>query len=474
MNNKIITSFTKRYWPYGLICIWAVACWTFFQYYYPYHFFYKEQNQLFLWTADYLQSYSGPGWLSQLAGDFLTQFYYYLFAGSVILTVALLLLGDLIRRVCQNFGFGKWAFLIGIVAMTLEAWRHFYYGYSLSSTICLIGYALTLWLCSLVFRKRKMLSFILLAVAILPCWLLFGKPGAGKFVGPEWELEKLLAVDNEYNWGNYGRVRQLVENDANRSPYSVFLYNLAQAQKGQLPDNLLQVTPIEMGTLWKIGPEAPLLEIKMINELYYVLGDVTYAERAAMMGNVFAPDNRNVRMIKRLAECNLISGDKLAADKYLGILKNTFTYRHWAEQAPSMTVYREKAQFINKKDTIRLGDFARTILLELLDSNPQNTVALDYLLCTDLTTGDISSFKSDYDRYCMERNAPRIKPLYQQALLIYMAGTQASDEELQRYVKDMKQFSEFNEYNKVRGTAMTSKFRDTYWYFYDNNYQNKK
>ena len=102
-----------------------------------------------------------------------------------------------------------------------------------------------------------------------------------------------------------------------------------------------------------------------------------------------------------------------------------------------MPVYKEKAQFINKKDTIRLGDFARTILLELLDSNPQNLVALDYLLCTDLTTGDIGSFKSDYDRYCMDRNAPRIKPLYQQALLIYMAGTQATNEEIQHLINHM-------------------------------------
>lgn len=332
MNIKIITSFFKRYWPLGLIILWAAGCWAFFQFCYPYHFFYKEQNQIFLWTADYLQSYNGPGWLARLTGDFFTQFYYYIFAGAAILTAILLLLGDIIRRIFQNLGCGKWAYLVGIAAMTIEAWRHFYYDYSLSSTISLIGYAILFWLCSTVFKKRKILACALLALLLFPGWLLFGKPEAGKFTSPEWQLEKLLAVDNEYNWGNYGRVKQLVENDTNRTPYTVFLYNLAQAQKGELPDNLLKITPIEMGTLWQIGPEAPLLEIKMINELYYVLGDVTYAERAAMMGNVFAPGNRNVRMIKRLAECNLISGDQPAANKYLGILKKTYAYRNWAEK----------------------------------------------------------------------------------------------------------------------------------------------
>ena len=151
MNIKIITSFFKRYWPLGLIILWAAGCWAFFQFCYPYHFFYKEQNQIFLWTADYLQSYNGPGWLARLTGDFFTQFYYYIFAGAAILTAILLLLGDIIRRIFQNLGCGKWAYLVGIAAMTIEAWRHFYYDYSLSSTFSLIGYAFILWLCSTVF-----------------------------------------------------------------------------------------------------------------------------------------------------------------------------------------------------------------------------------------------------------------------------------------------------------------------------------
>ena len=110
MNIKIITSFFKRYWPLGLIILWAAGCWAFFQFCYPYHFFYKEQNQIFLWTADYLQSYNGPGWLARLTGDFFTQFYYYIFAGAAILTAILLLLGDIIRRIFQNLGCGKWAY----------------------------------------------------------------------------------------------------------------------------------------------------------------------------------------------------------------------------------------------------------------------------------------------------------------------------------------------------------------------------
>src|SRR5574344_2709498 len=84
---------------YCVIAIIAVACFVFFQYDYPYHFFYKEQNQIFLMSWSYIATYfTKPAWAACLIGDFLTQFYYYLYAGAIILTLSLLTMGDIIRR----------------------------------------------------------------------------------------------------------------------------------------------------------------------------------------------------------------------------------------------------------------------------------------------------------------------------------------------------------------------------------------
>ena len=81
---------------YGAVVIWAIGCFAFLNFFYHYHFFYQEQNQLFLLTKDYVSSYlsDGPGWLARLTGHFLTQFYYYLFLGPAILTVPLLCIVD--------------------------------------------------------------------------------------------------------------------------------------------------------------------------------------------------------------------------------------------------------------------------------------------------------------------------------------------------------------------------------------------
>ena len=79
---------------YSLYVLGAIACFVFFQFFYPYHLFYQEQNQLFLSSWDYLTTYlDKPGWLACLAGDFLTQFYYFRYAGPIILTLCILISG---------------------------------------------------------------------------------------------------------------------------------------------------------------------------------------------------------------------------------------------------------------------------------------------------------------------------------------------------------------------------------------------
>ena len=88
---------------------------------------------------------------------------------------------------------------------------------------------------------------------------------------------------------------------------------------------------------------------------------------------------------------------------------------------------------VNHHDTITTSDNAHFLMMQLLDANPDNTVALDYILCSDLLLKDITNFKRDYDRYCATQ--PRLKRLYQEALCIWLAGTKASQEEWQQYIQ---------------------------------------
>jgi len=456
----------KRYYPAVVIALWAIGWFCFFQFRYPYHFFFQEQNQLFLWSWDYISTYfDKPGGLALLAGDFLTQFYYYLFAGAAILSLVLLLAGTLVYIALRNFNANRIiAMILAIAMMSFLAVCHFSTSYRLSSTIAILGWILLLWIISLM--KGWKFRAVILCCGLLPTWLLFGAPQIRHIQKPDLILEKDFAIDCEYYFGNHDKVIQEVENATEWTDQMLFFYNLVQAQRGELPDHLMKFTPNILGTFYKIGPETPMLIIRNMNELYWALGDMTFTERAAMMTNVFSHNNRNVRMIRRLAECNYVSGDSLAAEKYLRILDKTLVYDKWAMNVRQhgKQLYREKMQMVNHRDTITITDNAHFLMMQLLDANPGNIVALDYILCSDLLLKDITNFKRDYDRYCIDTGRPRLKALYQEALCIWLAGTKAPQGLWQQYIHRDDVLRRFMEYNKQRGDPA---FKGTYWYYFD-------
>jgi len=462
----MITKIFRNSGKLGIQGLLIIILWCFFQFYYPYHFFYQEQNQIFLWSWDYISTYfDKPGYLSRFIGDFLTQFYYYLFAGATILTLCIALLGLLLYKALRNFRVSSTvALILCMVMMIFVAVCHFSISYRLSSTISIIGWIFIVWIVSLM--QGWKIRLMLLALSLLPAYLLFGLPQVKRIQAPDFVLEKNFAIENEYHFGHYDKVIEMVRESDGWNDQMLFFYNLVLAQRDELPDHLLDFAPNYLGTFEQIGPNTPMITIRNMNELYWALGDMTFTERAAMMTNVFSPDNRNIRMMKRLAECNLVSGDSLAAEKYLRILDKTFAYRKWASnlRVHGKDLYKERIKMVNHRDTITISDNSHFLMMQLLDANPDNTIALDYILCSTLLLKDIENFKRDYDRYCIDTDKPRLKSLYQEALCIWLAGTNAPKEEWQKYIRRQDVMQRFIEYNNQRGNP---RFKGTYWYYFD-------
>lgn len=511
----------------AIILLWAMVCFSVFQLTSKYHFYYQEQTQLFLNSWSYMLTYlSEPAWLARLMGDGLTQFYYYTYAGPAILTVCLLTLGDVLRRALQKTGMSLWwAFALAIVGMTVVAACCFNEQYRLPSVIALIGGTALFWLIPMSlptkFFPKKSIPVISLLGAALTWWLfgngliayvlltvittmfkrshwprlmavavvlalvpvtkrfylmsyadLYTTPGLGKPQVPSTAVDRELAIITEYGLGNHNRVEKMVESETAPTDGMKYYYYLVKAEQGQLPDVLLrwQWPGKSLGTFYEIAATTPTLITYSLNDLYWLLGDMTYTERAAMLANVFAHGNRNVKMTRRLAEVNLVTGEQAAADKYLRLLSQTVAYRQWANRLlqgakTALKPYEEKRAMVCRTDTIQTGQNIHTVMMRLADSNPQNIAALDYMLCSVLVLKDIESFKRDYDRYCIATDRPRIKKLYQEALCIYLAGSNAPQEEWQRYIKDASVAQRFAAYNQQRGS---SEFSDTYWYYFDN------
>ncbi len=511
----------------GIIFFIALA--IFYATAYPSHLLWQEQNQIFLNTPQWIAFYfNKPAWLGCLGGEWLTQFYHHTVAGAMILTsaivyclisfamvairltnsfitwiltglLAILLIGcslssatTLAFFLCVGGGI-SWGLVSGIrtwngtlssdlspLLVILSYWT-FGFGAILTTVIIILftfvnyGGNKRGWcrwvpaMCAIVFCFG--MPCALCDTYALPYRKALLYPGVATPSLPQTAFERRLAISDAFYRRDYNLTKQLARKVDSPDDITAFYYYLSSGLQDSLPDCLLKYPVKNLGTLTTIGEKTPLMIINMMNDLYYELGDMTYAERAAMMRNVFSPRNRNVRMIKRLAEINLVSGDTLAALKYLRMLEKTYAYSSWSRNHTPGTISPDseiemvrRRALSNNKDNIRLGDNCRHILLELLESNPDNKLALDYLLCTDLLLKDMDTFKLDYDTYCMSKGSPRYKDLYQQALMIYLAGTGASQEEWNKYIVPGPMVELFNTYSNRRGDA---RFNGTYWYYFD-------
>ena len=420
----------KNIAPYIAVLITSLGIWSFFQFAYEYSFYYKEQNQLFLMSADYLATYfDRKAWAANMAGDFLTQLYYYTYAGAAILTAAITITGLMFTCLLRKTGVKRpLAFLGGIAMMILAAALNFDVEYRLGQFLSLTGLLLTLIILATPkwkqLRKQPWPAAIgaIAAILCLPLGIwMFWQPNLGKLQKPNMAVEKYLEIESLYYFGRHDEMLTKVREMQNPTPEAAFYYYLVMAQRRQLSEVINKVKPVNLGTLYNIGPKSTPVEIKMVGELYFALGDMTLAEREALLACVFAPDNRNVRMVKRLAEANLVAGDYPAAMKYLRILDNTLAYNRWAKlnrpthdgKLRSLSL-NNKREYAIKNDTLRTNANCRDVLTTLLAANPHNRVALDYLLCTDYIVGARDMFMDDMKKYYIPIYGQPTEPMYRE------------------------------------------------------------
>ncbi len=525
MNNSISWMKTNKpkYIEWLLTGTGFLALFLFFYLLLPYHLFHREQTQLFLFSTEMLVKYaSHPAALACFIGDFLTQFFYYEGVGPALMAIILIFLGVVIYHLIAPY-IARWAWLPTVVIVLWETGRQSGLAYPLSSSIALIGGGLIALCCRrymqaswklilpigfmaigasyymfgygvcltalFLFHHRNIWVSILLVIealalpSILRHTYLFTLKQAYSYPATSWynfpdrDREHLLAIDTEMYFGRFDKVEAILARGNFHAPFATYYYNLLNARQGLLPHNLMAFyQPASFGLFLPVVPTSTYITIYAANELWFSLEDMTMAEHAAILGMIFSPNHTGVRAIKRLAEINLINGDRVAAMKYLRILGKTFCYRNWAAQRipgnQTLKIKRwleQKRSLLPATDTLRLSKDISLSLRQLLYANPENNMARDYLLCYDLLNKDISAFAKDYQKFAFIGMPDRI---YAEALLIYLAGSKASSEDVKKWRIPAHILNEFREYtwlyerNSGNGASLKAKYGNTYWYYF--------
>jgi hypothetical protein len=244
------------------------------------------------------------------------------------------------------------------------------------------------------------------------------------FVPSHYDRKKYDLIEYDY-LVRAGKWNDILKKSTARQPdlpMSVCATNLALAMNGRLGDEAFQY--YQRGVSGLLPPfERNFASLQLTGEAYFQLGLIKTAQRFAFEAMEAIPNyNKSARAVKRLVETNLLNGQYAVARKYLGMLKKTLFYRRWAQRMEKL-LYNEQAllqhPFYGKLKSWQLGEdflFSESeidkICGNLFVHNPQNTLAMQYLLLCPLLEGDLDRFvgylqvvqgKTQYNsRYCQE------------------------------------------------------------------------
>ena len=114
------TDFAKANYKGFLTLVFAIVVFLFFNSKYSYLLSYQEQGQLFLFSSDYfLERIVVPGGFSRYVGEFLTQFNYLPWLGSLVLAVLIGAVGRLVWLLAKRLGAAEIAFPLSFLPAIL-------------------------------------------------------------------------------------------------------------------------------------------------------------------------------------------------------------------------------------------------------------------------------------------------------------------------------------------------------------------
>ena len=260
--------------------------------------------------------------------------------------------------------------------------------------------------------------------------------------------------DKENYQVDFLRIEQMLEKD-NPASYSMAIIE---------GDKMLDHSQNHQSTLlFPVSSERAVFSNTLAGEAWFQLGDMTVAEQSTITSLQASPKRTGARFLVRLAKVNLVTGEDAAARKYLDILSRTLFYGKWArsvmpgrqDEATRKWIAESRAKLM-RTDFIHQSDDPRTVLQALLEADPANALAREYLLCYDLLCYDLDGFIQEY-----AKDFPQGR-LYREAVLIWLSRQERlNPAEVGRYGVDVSEVDRMGRFGRNPGA-----FKNTYWYYY--------
>lgn len=285
---------------------------------------------------------------------------------------------------------------------------------------------------------------------------------------------ELMEYDYLVRIGDWDGIIAKAEAQTPDLPMSVSATNLALAMTHQLGDKAYNFYQRgSEGLLPKF--ERNFATTQLTGEIYFNLGLVNTAQRLAFEAMEAIPNyNKSARVVKRLAETNLINGEYKVAEKYLRMLEKTVFYRPWAQRTMQLLgnekainehpLYGTLRQYRLQDDFLFSDRELDKICGQLFMHNTNNLLAAQYLLMMPLMDKDIARFMQ-YAPVVQSRIQYNPRHIQEGIALAFMQKRQQPPQGVvsQFMLQQMNEFARI--YSTNQQASELNKFKNTLWYY---------
>lgn len=240
----------------------------------------------------------------------------------------------------------------------------------------------------------------------------------------------MTSLFRQHKWDKFVEVAREYGKSGDYDVRINYEVNFALYHLGRLSDEMFSHQQKGNG-LFLFGREQMTLSSQYLRQLdiCYELGDTNSAEHWTY--ELLESEGPSPLILERLAEINLVKAQIGAARVFLNALSKDLIRGEYARQR--LALLRKdpdlktdgRIQYLRscryKKDMAPKPSNPEKILLDLLDANPKNRMAFEYLMATYLLTHNLPKLADNLYRMD-DMDYERIPTHWQEALLVYMTS----------------------------------------------------
>ncbi|NQT24246.1 hypothetical protein HQ585_02715 [candidate division KSB1 bacterium] len=285
---------------------------------------------------------------------------------------------------------------------------------------------------------------------------------------------------HEHRWDE---VLDIVRDQPTLNIYTSVQANRALYHTGQLLDSMFAY-PQDWGKHGLFHPqEYSYMYPLQISDLFFDLGHVTESQHWAYEAQAIHKDSP--WNLQRLVQTHLLKGNLPTARRYLYTLERSSIFKKWADvhllfvEQPARilknTALRDKYNLMPRTDFIVHSAIPQDDLEGLLKSNPNNRMALEYLIANHLLSKQLDLI-ADHTKSLIRFKYPHIPTHLEEAFLIYLTSDASHNLAIPGYQIRQSTAEKFKDYlriaNKHRDNPsrmkeeLHKKYGNTYWFYY--------